>query len=50
MSYYAPNIAEDKKKKLKKKLNAGGNEIFTQMIFDNSKLYNYLELLEKQKK
>ena len=33
---------------LKKKLNAGADIIFTQMFFDNNKLYNYIELLQKE--
>ena len=32
---------------LKKKVDAGGDVIFTQLFFDNSKFYNYLELLKR---
>lgn len=43
----APSLEVDIQN-LKKKLHAGGEVIFTQMFFDNSKLYNYVELLEKE--
>lgn len=33
---------------LKKKLNAGADVIFTQMFFDNNKLFQYADLLEKE--
>ena len=43
----APDLNTDIKN-LKKKLNAGGNVIFTQMFFDNDKFFKYKELLEKE--
>lgn len=43
----APDLEADIKN-LKKKLNAGADVIFTQIFFDNAKLFRYAELLEKQ--
>ncbi len=43
----APDLNTDIKN-LKKKLNAGGNVIFTQMFFDNDKFFKYKELLGKE--
>lgn len=43
----APDLKTDIQN-LKKKLTAGADVIFTQMFFDNDKLYNYIDLLEKE--
>ncbi len=44
----APDIKTDIQN-LKKKILAGGSVIFTQMFFDNEKLFRYKELLELEK-
>lgn len=43
----APDLKTDIQN-LKKKLNAGADIIITQMFFDNQKLYEYIDLLEKE--
>lgn len=43
----APDLQTDIKN-LKLKINAGADVIFTQMFFDNSKFFKYIELLDKE--
>lgn len=44
----ASDLSEDINN-LKKKLDAGANAIFTQLFYDSSKFFKYLELLDKNK-